>query len=154
MAEVQASFGSQFWLEDPASPTLLVRIAELQDITGPGKVRETIDVTTHDSPNGYREFIGGLKDGGEVSFTLMFDPSDTGHQVLEDAIDRQGIRGLGARVYWPTDDGDYAEFNCIPTNLSWNAPVNGVLSADFTAKVTGRVNLYNVSNPSTSGLYT
>lgn len=154
MAEVQPSFGSQFWLEDPASPTLLVRIAELQDISGPGKVRETFDVTTHDSPDGYREYIGTLKDGGEVSFTLMFDPSDTGHLVLESAIDRNGIGGLGARVYWPTDDGDYAEFDCIPTNLSWNAPVNGALTADFTAKVTGKVNLYNTGSPSPSGLYT
>lgn len=154
MATVQPSFGSQFWIEDPASPTLLIRIAELQDISGPGKSRETIDVTTHDSPDAYREHIGTLKDGGEVSFTLMFDPSDTGHQTLESTIDRNGILGLGARVYWPTDDGDYAEFYCIPTNLSWNAPVNGVITADFTAKVTGKVNLYNTSSPSASGLYT
>lgn len=154
MAEVQPSFGSQFWLEDPDSQTLLIRIAELQDITGPGVTRETIDVTTHDSPDGFREYIGSLKDGGEVTFSLMFDPSDTGHIMLKETIVRTGIAGLGARVYWPTADGDYAEFDCIPTSLSWNAPVAGVLSADFTAKVTGTVNLYSTANPSSSGLYT
>ena len=30
---------------------------------------DDIDVTSHDSPDGYREFIRGLVDAGEISFT-------------------------------------------------------------------------------------
>lgn len=154
MPTVQPSFGTQFWLEDPDAATQLVFVADIMDVSGPGKTRETTDVTTHQSPGGYREHVGTLKDGGEVSFQLRFDPSDTGHQLVQQAIDMARILPLGARVYWPTDDGDYAEFNVIPTGLSFNAPVSGVLTADFTGKVSGPVNLYSTSNPSTSGLYT
>lgn len=154
MSQVQPSFGTQFWLEDPTSPNELIFISDIMDVSGPAKTRETTDVTTHQSPGGYREHVGTLRDGGELSFQLRFDPADSGHILLQETIDRQGIAGLGARVYWPTDDGDYAEFYCIPTNLSWSAPVNGFLTGDFRAKITGQVNLYNTSNPSSSGLYT
>ncbi|MGW2547153.1 MerR family transcriptional regulator, partial [Kitasatospora sp. NPDC001574] len=30
-------------------------------------IRDHLDSTTHGSPGGWREFVGGLKDGGEVS---------------------------------------------------------------------------------------
>jgi hypothetical protein len=154
MPQVQPSFGTQFWLEDPLSPTLLQFVADIMDVSGPAKVRETTDVTTHQSPDGYREHIGTLKDGGEVSFQVRFDPADSGHILLQSAIDRTDGRPLGARVYWPTADGDYAEFTCIPTGMTFSAPVSGILTADFTAKVSGPVDLYNTSSPSTSGLYT
>ena len=43
-----------------------VDISGLTSIGGIEITAETIDVTTLDSDGGYREFIGGFKDAGEV----------------------------------------------------------------------------------------
>lgn len=154
MATTQPSFGTQFWLEDKDALTQLVFVSEIMDVTGPSIARETVDATTHQSPDGFREHIATLKDGGDISFQLRYDPSDTGHILVQESITGGPVNGLGARVYFPTNDGDYVEFNCIPTGFNIGAPVSGFLTVDFTAKVTGPVSFYSTSNPSASGLYT
>lgn len=44
-----------------------LKIANLTSIGEIGIESEEIDVTDHDSPNGYKEFEPGMKDAGEVS---------------------------------------------------------------------------------------
>ncbi len=44
-----------------------LRIANLTSIGEIGVESEEIDTTDHDSPNDYKEFIAGFKDGGEVA---------------------------------------------------------------------------------------
>jgi len=56
-------------------------IAEITNITGPEMSLETIDVTSHDSANDFREFIGGLLDGGEVQIEGNFIAGDTSGQI-------------------------------------------------------------------------
>jgi predicted secreted protein len=48
------------------------KIAEITNISGPDKSRETIDVTSLDSTDGYREFIGSFRDAGSVSLSMNF----------------------------------------------------------------------------------
>ena len=47
-------------------------IAEINSISGPNMSRDTIDVTSLDSTGGYREFIGGFRDGGTVQLAMNF----------------------------------------------------------------------------------
>jgi hypothetical protein len=42
-------------------------IAELISIGGPTISADTIEATSHDSPDGYREFLQGLRDAGEIT---------------------------------------------------------------------------------------
>lgn len=46
-----------------------VKIANLKNITPPNVTRDEIETTDHDS-NGWKEFIGGLKDGGTMPFSI------------------------------------------------------------------------------------
>jgi len=61
-------------------------VAELSSIGGVKLKADTIDVTTHDSPTGQKEFILGLKDPGEVPIEGNFYPGDSNGQmkILED----------------------------------------------------------------------
>jgi hypothetical protein len=61
-----------------SSPTF-TEIANVTSISGPSISRNVYDVTAHDSTDSYMEFIGGLKDGGELSFDLNWDPGDQTH---------------------------------------------------------------------------
>lgn len=49
-----------------------ITVAGLTEIGGLELSADTIDVTTLDSDGGYREFIGGFKDAGEVSISGFF----------------------------------------------------------------------------------
>ena len=50
-------------------------VAELTEIGGMELSADTIEVTTLDSTDGYREFMQGLKDAGEVSLSGYFNPT-------------------------------------------------------------------------------
>jgi len=58
-----------------------VVIAEVVNVSGPGESRDMIEVTNHDSADGFKEFIAGLADGGEVSIEGNFKASDSTGQI-------------------------------------------------------------------------
>jgi hypothetical protein len=57
--------------------TSYIALAEVVDTTPPNVTRDEIDATHHGSPGGYKEYIPGLREGGEVPVTLNFIPSAT-----------------------------------------------------------------------------
>lgn len=54
------------------TPKVFAILGEAVSIQPPQPVRETVDVTHLASPNGTREFIGTLRDGGEAEVTFNF----------------------------------------------------------------------------------
>ena len=52
-------------------------IGEVTELTPPQMSRDDIDVTSNSSSDGYREFIGGLRDGGEVTFKCNWLPTNS-----------------------------------------------------------------------------
>lgn len=60
------------------SPTIIyTAVAEVVSITPPGMSRDAIEATHLKSAGGYKQFIAGMKDGGEASFTINWLPSAT-----------------------------------------------------------------------------
>ena len=54
----------------------LVNVAEINSISGPNMSASVIDVTSLDSIGGYKEFISGMRDGGEVSLACNFTTAE------------------------------------------------------------------------------
>lgn len=112
--------------------TTYVPIANMGNLEGPETERETYDVSAHDSPDGWREFVGGLKDGGEVTAELNYDPSE--HDTLLEDYDLS--QPIPWRVTWPT--GDKWEFGAILSGFKPEAPVDDKLAAEAKFKVSGK----------------
>jgi len=53
-------------------------IGNIISITGPNQTRDSIDVSTMDSTSKWREFIPGMLDAGEVTFTCNYDGTAAG----------------------------------------------------------------------------
>ncbi|SFE54610.1 Phage tail tube protein [Actinopolyspora alba] len=108
-------------------------IANVTNVGGPETERETVDVTAHDSPGGWQEFRGGLKNGGEVSLELNYDPRE--HDTLLAEYDQDDPRPW--RIVWPNSIG-YMTFGAIMTGFSPEAPTDDKLACEVTLQVSGK----------------
>lgn len=127
------AFGTQLQRSDMAGSPTFTAIANVTDITPPALERETLDVTTHGSPDAWREFIGGLKDGGEVSIDINYDPRL--HDSIVDDLSDEEPRDY--KVVWPGTLGDW-EFKAVMTGFEPEAPHDDKLAASATFKVSGK----------------
>lgn len=126
------AFGTTLARGDGEITEVFVAIANVTSLTPPGLTRDTYDVTAHDSTDGWREFIGGLKDAGDVSFDVNYDPAD--HDTLIGDFEDAAARNY--ELTFP--DGSKWEFAGFLTGFEADAPFDDKLSASLTIKVTGK----------------
>lgn len=112
-------------------------IAAIKDITGPGLSLDTIDVTTHDSANAWREFIGGLKDGGEVSMDIVWDPDDTSQTNFRTDLASRAVTAWSITLTDATPT--VISFNALVTEFEPSIALEDELAASVTLKITGAV---------------
>lgn len=96
-----------------------------------------VSVATIDSTNmasTWRESIGGLKDGGDCSFEIAYDPAGATHQALTTDID-----GASHSVVITYSNSDTTSFNAIITGFSVTAALDDKITASVTMKITGAV---------------
>lgn len=126
------AYGTVIARGNGAGPEVFAPIANCAAIKPPGTSRNTIDVTAHDSPDGWMEFIGGLKDGGEFSTDVNYNP-DVHDTLLADYADDQPIN---YKLTFPT--GAVWAFAALLTGFEPDAPVDGKLAASIKWKVSGK----------------
>lgn len=137
-----AGVGTEFRRWDGAGSW--VTIAEINTISGPGKTKEVIDVTSLDSTGGYREFITGFKDGGTVTFSMNFTRSTYNLMNTDfESSDKQNYE-----IVLPDPDNTTIEFEGLVTELPLTIDPGDKITADVTIKVTGQPTLNSGSGPS------
>lgn len=80
---------------------------------------ETVDVTTHDSPEQFAEFVAGQADGGELSFDLMFDGSSTNHARLRELLDERA--NLAFTLFLPEPNVERMANPSLTSGTGWSA---------------------------------
>ncbi|GEC02952.1 hypothetical protein SSP24_06070 [Streptomyces spinoverrucosus] len=134
------AFGTQF-KRDSTGAGAFVAIANVSDISGPERSREAIEVTAHDSPDEYREFVKGLKDGGEVTITINYDPGDTSHSALDGDFEEKDLRAYQV-VILPGDPDEHTwDFTALITDLGDAFPIDDKMEREATFKISGKPTL-------------
>jgi len=134
-------FGTQFQRATTISPgTTYETIANVTSIGGPDRKRETIDVTAHDSPGQWMEFIGGLKDGGEISLDINYDPAELTHDI-DDDFDDEAPRNYRVIILPGTEDEHTWQLKGIMTELSDEFPYDDKMGRTMTIKISGKPTL-------------
>ncbi len=112
-----------------------VTVAGLTSIGGLELSADTIDVTTLNNDGGYREFIAGFKDAGEVSLEgyLELEP-EKGQKDLYDLFESGETEDFS--IVFPKNMGSW-EFKGIVTGFSTSADLEDPLSFSATIKVSG-----------------
>lgn len=137
-----SAFGTFLKRGNGASPEVFATIAEVSSISGPSITLETIDVTTHSSGEPWRQFVGGLLDGGEVSFDINFIPTNATHGysagLLKDMTDRTQ---RNFQLVFPDNLATTWAFTGLVTAFECSEAIDDVIKASVTVKLSGKPTL-------------
>lgn len=122
------------WAMDNNTATF-TDVAELTSIDLLDIEVDPIDVSSHDSTGQWREFVAGMKDGGELSMEVNYDPAL--HGTLFSAI---GV-SQGHRFTLPDGGAATITFDGFVSGMKAQAPYDDKLSATVTLKVSGAVTI-------------
>lgn len=114
-------------------PDTFVNLGEVTSVTPPPVTRDILDATHMESPGGWREFITGLKDGGEMSVDLNFVPGSDTDDLLTAMQAEDDPRPM--RITFP--NGHVWRFTAYCTGYEPTAPVDDKMTATATFKVSG-----------------
>lgn len=109
----------------------IVAVAEISSISGPNISRGHIDVTNLDSTGGYREFISGFRDAGEVTLTMNFTFATW--QDFKDDIDNDDA--VAYSITLPNTEGTIISFDGLVTSLGMAIPFDDKVTSDVTIKI-------------------
>ncbi len=129
-----------------ASTSKWETIGQIKNISGPSARRDTLDTTTLDVEGGYRTFIGGLRDGGEMTLTMNF--TRTGFDLMLDDFESDELRNY--EIVLPDDDVTTAEFEGLVTGIPLTIP-EGIVTMDITIKISGPVTINSGAESSSPG---
>jgi len=127
-------YGTKFQTADSSSPGVWTDFAEVTNLTPPAFKRDSIDASHEQISGGWREFIPGLKDGGEVKFDFNLVPKGTAYLSLMSELGTQTF--MPRRVVFP--DGSYIQFTAFLTDWEQTAPLDDKMTGTATFKVSGQ----------------
>lgn len=137
MTGAVSSHDAELQAGDGGSPEAFTRICEILNFNGPNEQAANIDVTSLCSTA--REYIGGLKDGGEVSFDLNFVPGDPMQYQLRSDLGNGTTRNYKI-VIQGGSPSTIISFAAIVTGFNLSGSVDQQVQAATTLKITGDVN--------------
>jgi len=114
-------------------------IGEVTNISPPKLARDAVEATHTESPEGWREFIAGLKDAGEVSVELNFVASGPSDDLIRAQFDTAVASQL--RITMPSSSSPTESLTCnaILTGYEPSMPIDDRMTATVTFKITGKV---------------
>lgn len=142
MSNAIGAKGTLLKIGDGGVPENFSPIAEVVNIGGPSLSLDAIDVTNQSSTNGWKESIGGLLDGGEVTFDINYIPTDTTHDAtsgLLSAMQNRTVKNF--QLVFPDSGNTTWSFAALVTGFEPSADVSDKLAASVTLKITGEPTL-------------
>lgn len=139
MATPTWAFGTQIKLgATVGTVTTYTEIARVEDISGGGITQAFDEITAHDSEGRFRQYMATLLEPGEISFDIIWDPTDATHDgttgVLAELLDGNESSW---QIVFPTATPHTWTFDAFVSAFNFNAPVDGALRASVSLRTTG-----------------
>lgn len=141
MGDGLAAFGTAFQIGNGATPEVFTSIAEVVAIGGPGLAMEVVDVTSHGSAGAFREKVGGLLDGGDITLDLNFVPTAATHKEAVGGLLYNYTQRTVNNYKLIFADATYWILPCLITGFTPDNPVEGKIGASVTLTVAGEPTL-------------
>lgn len=140
MAEYAGYRAVLAWLT--TAPSTYTTIAQVRDISGPGTTADQIEVSHRDDQ--WRRFKAGMRDGGELTFDIVFDPDLASHDpTLSTSIYAALANGTSQtfRITYPgvATATTTATFGGFVSGFELDTPMEDAQSASMTIKISGAI---------------
>lgn len=107
-------------------------VCNITSISGPGNTKDTLETTDLCTIDGFRTFISGLKDAGEISLAMNY--GQTVWQKLY--ADYEGVLNGNYAIVLP--DGLTLEFEGLVTACPLEIPMDEKVTSEVTIKISGK----------------
>lgn len=133
--QARIGLGTEFHLEATSGGTLTA-LGEILSVTTPSITVEEVEATHMGSTDGFREYISGLKDGGEGEITMNYVPGSATDTLITTALTDGEARGY--KIVVP--DGAFGwevTGDLIVRSYSKDIPIDGRMTATMGVRFTG-----------------
>lgn len=133
----KSAFGTQLKIGDGGGTEVFNLLEGCRNFSGPESTFETIDVTNHSSPGNYREVVPSFLDGGEISFDIIWDSTNTYHAQLWTDHQARTLRNFQMIL---KDAGDeQLAFAAYITSVGNAASIDDAVVRPVTLKLDGAI---------------
>lgn len=123
-------------------------IGGLKSIGGIEITADTTDVTDLGNEDGYKEFLAGFKDGGEVAVSGYLDSENEGQTEVYDVLNEGDGDSVPCEIRFPPKIGMSWYFNAVPTKFATSAELEDAITFEAALKVSGKPELKATTKPS------
>lgn len=128
--------GVKLYVENPAT-TGYVAVGRLTRIGVPGATKPEVDMSDFDSEAA--EFLPGLPDSGSLDFTVNYDSTDAGQEILFDDAQDPDAPVRSFRIEFTQQDVQFEFDGYVSSFVPVAGGVNQAITADGSLRVTGAV---------------
>ena len=118
-------------------------VGRVRNISGPSIAKEEVEDSTLDAAGGFKEFLSGLRDPGNIEFALSFtpgtaaSPTNKHQEMLADINLSTAASRRNWQIEWP--DGTIADFQGEVFSVGPNTEPNSPVDISVTVRVNGAV---------------
>ena len=116
-----------------------VEVGGLKSVSGIDASADEVEVTDMGNTDGYREYLPGFKDGGEVSLSGYMDGEDEGQARLYELMESGDV--VDCKIQFPAKIGKTWSFKAGVTKFTTSADVDDAITFEATLKVSGKPTL-------------
>lgn len=113
------------------------KVLEILSLSGPAQSRDTVELTSHDSPSQFREYVAGIVAGGEISLDGNLIVGDANGQI-KFHTDVQGGTKRSGFIVMPMAVGGALFFAAIATGFGTEFPFDSKIGVTGSLMVTGQ----------------
>lgn len=133
------AMGTSLQYGNGATPEVFTSVAEITDMGGPSMKRDAIETTHHQTTSHYRTFLPGLRDGGEVTFSINVDFSLTSQDELTGLVAQYNNDvAHNYRILYPQSASEGWAFSGFLIGIDLKNPIDDKISGDVTLKISGK----------------
>ncbi len=137
MTEQIIAYGAT--VERSTDGTTYTSIPECKGVAIPVVTTEYVEVTNLDSPDGFREYIKGLKDAGEISVPAGYTAAGYQQQITDQTWNDSIYYRVTLKPQPSQTTGDSFEFRAFPTPELEAGDLGDVINMNIQLRLTGNV---------------
>lgn len=119
--------------------TTYTEIPECKAVAIPMVETDYLEATSLDSPNGFREYVKGLKDAGVLAVTAGYTAAGYEQQLADQAAADSAYYRTTLKPQPNQSTGDVFEFRGFPTPMVQQTETGALIDMEISIRTTGDV---------------